>query len=123
MDPYNVGFIIEHTLVASIDELFRCFLLYADNNKDVSRKVYLLNLQLADWWKLFCEETKDDDQKSSVEVIDKDVSVEDSKMKRFMETTEDSKHLYILDHIREVLLDRLTSGFRDSWNFKKLQRG
>ena len=72
---------------------------------------------------MFCEETKDDDQKSSVEIIDKDVYVEDSEMKSFMETIEDSKHLYILDHIREVLLDRLTSGFRDSWNFKKLQRG
>ena len=35
---------------------------------------------------MVCEETKEDDQKNSVEVIDKDVSVENSKMKRFMET-------------------------------------
>ena len=33
-----------------------------------------------------CEETKNDSQKSSVEVIDKDVSVENSKIKRIMET-------------------------------------
>ena len=34
-----------------------------------------------------CEETKNDSQKSSVEVIDKDVSVENSKMERFMEVS------------------------------------
>ena len=34
----NVGFIIEHTLITSTDERLRCFLLYADNNKDLSRK-------------------------------------------------------------------------------------
>ena len=33
-----------------------------------------------------CEETKNNSQKSSVEVIDKEVSVENAKIKRIMET-------------------------------------
>ena len=39
-----------------------------------------------------CEETNYEDPKSSVEVTDKDIPVENSKMKRFMETMRDLKN-------------------------------
>ena len=49
----KVGFIIEHTLIASIDEHLRCFLLYTDNIKIYQGETHLLNLQIADWRKLW----------------------------------------------------------------------
>ena len=46
IEPIKDSFIIDHTLITSIDEYMRCFLLYVDNNKDFFRKLYLLNLQI-----------------------------------------------------------------------------
>ena len=88
LDPSKVDFIIEHTLVASTDERVRCFLLYADNNKDLSTKSSFIKPADSRLVRVVvCEETKDEDPESSVEVIDKDVSVENSKMERFMEVS------------------------------------
>ena len=70
------------TLVTSTDEDLRFFLLHADNNKDVSRKNSLIKPEDSRLMQGCClwRDT------------DKDVSIENSKVKRFMETMRNSKH-------------------------------
>ena len=64
----------------------RYFFLYVDNNKDVSRKgLFIKHTDCRLARMMVHEEIKDKDPKSSVEAIDKYVSIENSKMKRFME--------------------------------------
>ena len=126
LDQSNVDFIIEYTLVASIDERIRCFQKYVDNNKYLSTKSSIIKPADSRLVRVVvCEETKYEDTKSSVEIIDKDIPVENSKMKRFMETMRDLKNPKLERYA--LLLFALTLGpwlgdaiIRDSSNIDSL---